>query len=101
METAAIVGSVLALAINIIKWLYAKAVGREMSGPAALWLTVLLSLLSALGISLFEGQLSTPPQDPMQLLQWIGQSYSIILGCATTVYNIVLHKERGLRGLLP
>lgn len=98
MEQQAVVGAVLSILINILKWVYQQVTHREMSGTLAVWMTMLLCLVSGTGLLWMNGELAIPTGDVPTILRWMGESYLSILGVATTFYNIVLSK-RGIRGL--
>lgn len=94
-----VIGAILSFIVNTIKWGYRRASGRDMPGAAAMWLTAFLSLAAGVVVGLWNGEITTAPHDPMELLKWIGQSYAVVLGSATTIYNLILSPERGLRAL--
>jgi drug/metabolite transporter (DMT)-like permease len=95
-----LVGVLLSIFVSGVKRLYKNATGKDMPGALAIWLTAGLSLATGAAISLWNGTIPpTPQDDPMAFLKWLGETYAIVLGTATTFYNLVLSKERGLRAL--
>jgi drug/metabolite transporter (DMT)-like permease len=83
----AIVGAVLSLVIQLIK----KATGIE--GTAAMWLTYALSVIAAVGISIFTGAVGDVPAEPVAFGAWLGEAFAIVLATASVVYGLLLRAE--------
>jgi len=96
----ALAGVILGIVISLIKAGYRAAIGHELEGAAAYWLSFALSLVAAVGVLALTGELTAPPGEPLAFLAWFAPTYAVVAGAATTVYKIVLSRESGLRGLV-
>lgn len=96
----ALAGVILGVVVSLIKALYRRAVGQELEGAAAYWLSFVLSLVAAVGVLALTGELTAPPGDPLAFLAWFAPTYALVAGAATTVYKVVISRESGLRGLV-
>lgn len=96
----AIAGTILGLIISLIKTLYSNTTGNPLQGAGAYWLTFILSFVTAAGILQFTGALGTAPSDPVAFAEWFGMAYVVVAGAAGTLYQVIISRETGVRGLL-
>lgn len=96
----AIAGTILGLVISLIKTIYSNATGTPLQGAGAYWLTFGLSFVVAAGILLFTGAFGAAPSDPVAFAEWLGLAYVLVAGAASTIYQMIISKETGLRGAL-